>query len=116
MDKETSSKIQELHMLERNLQSLMAQKQAIQLEIAETENALDEVKKTSSEIYKLTGSIMLKADKSAIMKELEEKHKLMHLRMSSIEKQESLLESKAEELKKEAMKMLENNSKTGKNK
>ncbi|NCO11014.1 prefoldin subunit beta [Candidatus Pacearchaeota archaeon CG_4_9_14_0_2_um_filter_39_13] len=103
----TQSKIQELQNLERNLQMLMGQKQAIQMEIAETENALEEIKNSSSDIYKLSGTIMLKADKEKTIKELEEKNKLMELRLSSIEKQESILESRAEGLKKETQKLAE---------
>jgi len=77
------------------------------MEIAETENALEEIKNSSSDIYKLSGTIMLKADKEKTIKELEEKNKLMELRLSSIEKQESILESRAEGLKKETQKLAE---------
>lgn len=108
------SKIQELQILERNLQMIMGQKQAIHLEVAETENALEEVKKTSSEIYKLAGSIMIKADKANTLKDLEEKNNLLKLRLSSIEKQEEMLELKAEQLKRETQKLLESGSNNGK--
>jgi len=106
LDAETQKKIQELQILEQNLQALMSQKQVFQLELNETLNALEEVKKADSEIYKVTGSIMLKSNKDTIMKELEEKKRILELRANSIEKQEKLLESRAEELKEEAKKAL----------
>ena len=107
LDKETQQTIQELQILEHNMQNLLMQKQAFQLELNETLNALEEVKKTNDTIYKVTGSIMLKANKDVILKELEEKKKIFELRVEAIEKQEGLLESKAKELQEEAKKALQ---------
>lgn len=94
-------KLQELQMIEQHLQSFMAQKQSCQIELNEAENALVEIKKAGNEIYKIIGNIMLKSNSDEIKKELEEKKKLLNMRVSSMEKQEKLLESKANELKKE---------------
>lgn len=107
IDKEASEKIRELQILEKNLHALGMQKQAFQMEIAETSNALDELSKTNDEVYKIVGSIMLKSDKAKIIKELEEKKKLLEIRQSSIEKQESMIESKAQSVQEEAKKILE---------
>lgn len=107
IDKETQQRIQEIQILEHNLHNLMMQKQAFQLELNETLNSLEEVKKTDEEIYKVTGSIMLRADKDIVIKELEEKKKIFELRLSTIEKQEKLLESKAKELQEETKKLME---------
>jgi len=79
MNEEASKKLQELQILERNLQSFMAQKQAFQLELTETTNALEEISKTESDIFKLVGQIMLKADKKKTIEDLEEKKKLLEL-------------------------------------
>jgi len=49
---------------------------------------------------------MLKADKNTILKELEEKKKVLELRFNTLEKQEKLLESKAQELQEEVKKAL----------
>lgn len=94
-------KLQELQLIEQHLQSFMAQKQSCQVESNEAENALHEIKKSGSEIYKIIGNIMLKSNPDEIKKELEEKKKLLNLRISSIEKQENLLEEKSDELKNE---------------
>jgi prefoldin beta subunit len=101
MDEETSKKIQDLQILEQNLQNLLMQKQAFQVELNESSNALEEVGDTKDEIYKVLGSIMIKTDKEKVSKDLKDKRKLLELRMTSIEKQEKLFQGKADELRRE---------------
>jgi prefoldin beta subunit len=103
---EIQKKLQELQILEQNLQGLLMQKQAFQMELNQTLNALKEVEKTDDDVYKMAGSIMLKTEKTTVIKELEEKKKILELRTNAIEKQETLLNNKAEDLKKEAEKVL----------
>lgn len=115
MDKDSQQKLQELQMLEHNMQNILMQKQAFQMELNETLNALEEVKKTSDSVYKVFGSIMLKADKEKTITELEEKKKLLELRNSSIDKQEKLLETKAKELQDNLRKSIEKDQGKDKN-
>jgi len=110
LDLEIQKKIQELQVLEHNMHNLLMQKQAFQLELNESLNALEEVKKTKDDVFKITGSIMLKTDKNTILKELEEKKKVLELRVNTIEKQEKFLESRAKELQEETQKSLETKS------
>lgn len=98
LNEESQKIFQELQVLEHNINSLLTQKQSFQLELNETINALEETKKTSGDIYKIVGSIMLKADKEKTIKDLEEKKKILNLRNDSIEKQENLFEKKAKDL------------------
>lgn len=109
LSKETQEKIKELQFLEQNLQNLLMQKQAFQLEFNEVENALLEVSKTKDEIYKIVGQVMLKADKSEVEKELKEKNDILSLRLKSIEKQENSFQSKIEKLKEEVTKEIKQN-------
>tara|TARA_Y100000310_G_scaffold10531_1_gene11221 strand:+ start:105 stop:455 length:351 start_codon:yes stop_codon:yes gene_type:complete len=111
LDKETTQKIQELQILEQNLQNFLAQKQAIQSELNETLNALEELKNSGDEAYKIVSGIMIKSDKKTLSTELEEKKKLLDLRVSSIEKQEALIEKKALSLKEEVTKVIEKSQK-----
>lgn len=106
LDKETKEKIQELQIYEQNFQNLLMQKQAFQIEFSEVENALSEVSKSSDEVFKIIGQIMIKADKEKIEKELKHKKELLQLRLKSIEKQESEFSKQIEELKEEVMKKL----------
>ena len=104
MNKETQEKIQELQILEQNIQSLVIQKQAFQMELSETENAILEVGKSKDEVYRITGSIMLKTDRSEVEKELKEKKDILSLRLKSIEKQESSIREKLDKLREEVVK------------
>jgi prefoldin beta subunit len=104
VSKETQDKIQELQAFEQNLQQIVIQKQAFQLELNETENALSEVSKTKDDVFRIVGQIMLKADKHETEKELQEKKEILNLRLKSIEKQESSFRERAEKLRTELLK------------
>lgn len=106
-DAETQQKLQELQVLEHNLQNVLMQKQAFQMELNESLNALEEVKKTNDTIYKMVGSIMVVVKKEETIKSLEEKKKLLELRSESLTKQEHIIESKARELQQDLKSMLE---------
>ena len=103
MDKETQEKIQELQGFEQNLNGLLMQKQAFQMEQSETGKALEEIKNSKDDVFKLIGNIMVKTDKKKIEKQLSKKKELIDLRLKTIESQESDFSKKAEELKKEVM-------------
>ena len=106
IDKETQEKIQELQSLEQTLHPLMMQKQAFQMELNETDNALAEIAKSDDDVFKIIGQIMIKTSKNDIKEDLEKKQKLISLRLESIEKQESTLTEKAEKLREEVMKQI----------
>ena len=94
-------KIQEMQLLEQNLQNLLLQKQAFQLELAETQSALREIGNAGDEIFKLIGQLMLKTEKSKIQEELSNKEKLLELRLKNIEKQESQFTDRLDKLREE---------------
>ena len=73
MDKETENQIRELQILEQNLQSMLMQKQAFQLELSETENAIEELNKSNDETFKIVGNIMIKYSKENLLKDLKER-------------------------------------------
>ena len=106
ISKETESKIIDLQTMEQNLQNLLMQKQAFQFESNETENAIDEVSKSKDEVFKIVGSIMIKTDNEKILKELKHKSEHLSIRFKSIEKQESELTKRIEELRDEVMKKI----------
>ncbi len=99
-------KFQELQMLEQNLQALLYQKQAFNMELAETESALKELKKSGEDAYKIVGNLMIKTDKRSIQEELEKKQKMLELKLKSLEKQEAPLTNQAEKIREEVMKNL----------
>ncbi len=105
LDKETQQKNHDLQHKEQTVQSMLMQKQAFQIELNETENALSEISK-SNEIFKMVGQIIVKADKERTKKDLEKKKELLSLRLKSIEKQETEMMKDLEELKEEVMKKI----------
>jgi prefoldin beta subunit len=98
------NKIQELQFLEQNLQNLLLQKQAFQMELSETQAASKEIEKAGDEVFKIIGQLMIKTDKKDMKEELENKDKILSLRVSTIEKQETSLAEQLEKLRDEVMK------------
>ena len=101
---EQERKINEIQILEQNLQNLLLQKQAFQMEISETSTAKREIEKAGDEVFKIIGQLMIKSDKSKIKDELSNKERLLDLRIKALEKQESVLLEKIESLKEEILK------------
>ena len=86
-----SEKIQEMQILEQRLQNTILQKQAFQMELGETNAALEELEKSGEEVFKIIGQLMIKSEKSKIKEELLNKQKILELRIKSLEKQENIL-------------------------
>ena len=106
MEEETTRQIQELQIIEQNLQSFLMEKQSLQIELNEVTNALQEISKADDEVYKVVGNIMVKTEKKSLDLELKEKKKILELRISSVEKQESLVGGKAVSLREELTKKM----------
>jgi len=100
------NKIQEMQILEQNLQNLLLQKQAFQMELSETEAALKEIEKADDEVFKIIGQLMIKTNKPEVKKDLLNKQKLLDMRLKPLEKQESTLSTKIEEIREELMKSM----------
>ena len=103
MDQETQKKVQGLQLLEQNFQNLLLQKQTFQVEVNETKTALDEVNKSKSDVYRVLGQVMVKADNDELKKELKEKKDILEMRMKAIEKQELSMREEIERIRAEIM-------------
>jgi len=101
--KDRNKKIQEMQLLEQNLQNLLLQKQAFQMELSETKSALKEIEKSGDEVFKIIGQLMIKTEKSKMKEELSNKEKIITLRVNSIEKQETSFTKNLEDLQKEIL-------------
>ena len=106
---ETNKKVQELQMLEQDLQRVLMQKQSLEIEMNEAGNALTELLKTGDEVYKILGGIMIKSDKKSLKSELEEKKKILEIKIQSLEKQEKNLDEKSDSLRLEIQKSINSN-------
>jgi prefoldin beta subunit len=89
-----------LQQLQRNLQTVLAQKQQVELEQTETEQALTELGTLAQDatIYKSIGSLLVKAQKTKVEGELKERKELLDTRVEVLGKQEERLRSQLNQL------------------
>jgi prefoldin beta subunit len=99
-------KIQEMQILEQRLQNSILQKQAFQMEFAETNSAQREVEKSGGEVFKIIGQLMIKSEKGKIQEELSSKQKILELRIKTLEKQENSLAEQLDKLRNEITKSM----------
>jgi prefoldin beta subunit len=103
----TEEVMQELQIIEHNLQNILIQKQAFQIEIDDIDSAIEEIKKENKgEVYKILGQIIVKSEKGEVEKELQNKKDIFKLRLSALEKQEQILRENSEKLRSEIVKKL----------
>jgi prefoldin beta subunit len=98
-----NQKIQQMQFLEQNLQAILMQKQAFQMELSETISALKEIEKSKDDVYKVIGQLMIKVSKDKIKEELKNKEKLLEARLNSLTKQEESLTEQSNSLREEIM-------------
>lgn len=98
------NKIQEMQILEQRLQNALLQKQAFQMELAETNSAMSELEKSGDDVFKIIGQLMIKSDKSKVQEELENKQKILEMRMNSFEKQEAIITNQLDKMREEITK------------
>jgi prefoldin beta subunit len=106
--------ISRLQQLQQNLQAIMMQKQQIELEIVETERALEELSKTttSDSIYKAAGPLLIKSEKDSVEKELTEKKELANTRVMVLGKQELRVKENLKEVENKINQMLKGTQST----
>jgi len=89
-----------LQQLQQTLQSVLAQKQQVELELTEIEQALSELQKMVDDavIYKAIGTLLVKAEKAKITVDLNERKELLNTRATVLGKQEERLRSQLKDL------------------
>ena len=89
-----------LQQLQQTLNSILGQKQQVELEIAEIDQANTELQKLGDDatIYKATGSLMIKTEKTKVTTELTERKDLLNTRVTIVTKQEERLRSQIKEV------------------
>jgi prefoldin beta subunit len=82
-----------LQQLQQTLQSVLGQKQQVELELMEINQALSELQKLTDEavIYKATGSLLVKSEKTKVTTDLNERKELLNTRVAVLGKQEERL-------------------------
>jgi prefoldin beta subunit len=100
--------VSRLQQLQQNLQAIMTQKQQIEVEMVETDRALQELKKAGPDdiIYKNAGSVLVKAKKEDVIKELEERKELSNTRIMVLGKQETRVKENLKEVENKLNEMI----------
>ncbi len=100
MDAQSQQLIEQAQAFQQELQMLLSQKGTLTMELGDVKRALDEIEKTDEkDVYKISGSILIKSSVEKVKKDLEEKKELVDVRITAIEKRESKIKEKIDELK-----------------
>src|SRR5512136_1461523 len=88
-----------LQQLQQTLQTILAQKQQVEMEKTEVDQTLAELAKTADEavIYKAVGSLLVKAEKAKVSEELNERKSLLDTRSTVIARQEERIKAQVKE-------------------
>ncbi len=91
--------LMKLQQSQQNLQSIMAQKQQLDMEQLESDRALEELKKVADDdpVYKHAGSVLVKSTKANLIAELEERKELANTRATVLAKQETRIKESIKE-------------------
>jgi prefoldin beta subunit len=89
-----------MQQLQQTLQSILAQKQQVELEKNETDQALTELQKLTDEavIYKSAGTLLMKAERTKVIAELTERNELLTTRTTILTKQEERLRAQLKDV------------------
>ena len=91
--------VMKMQQSQQSLQSVMTQKQHLEIENAETGKALEELRKVADgdAVFKQAGTILIKSKKQELIDELEERIELTKTRAIVLEKQETRLKETLKE-------------------
>ncbi len=87
-----------LQTFQQQMQTVLIQKETLNMQNIEIDKALEELNKTKhDDVYKAVGPILIKSTKNELNKELNERKETIELRLKSLQKQEKRLKEKLKE-------------------
>ncbi len=100
--------VAQMQQVQQQLQAVIAQRMQVEALLKETEEALEEVKKAPDDapVFKVAGSILVRASKEEVIKELEEKKETYEVRINTLKRQEERLKERLAEIQKKLQSML----------
>ena len=89
-----------LQQLQQTLQGVMSQKQQIELQLTEVEQAVTELDKLdeTAVVYKSIGALLVKSEKDKVTVDLTERKELLKMRVDVLAKQEERLRTQVKDL------------------
>jgi len=105
---ELQTQLVKLQQLQDQLNRLLTEKNVIDGELREINKILQELSQLAAgtPVYKIVGNLLVKTDKEAIQKELNDRKELLELRSKTYQKQENLLRTQLEDLQKKVNELL----------
>ena len=98
---EAQQTLLELQTFQQQMQTVLIQKETLNMQNMEIDKALEELGKVKDEdVFKAVGPILIKSEKGKLKNELEEKKETIDLRLKSLQKQEARMKEKLEESQK----------------
>jgi prefoldin beta subunit len=93
---QVQERLQRLQQLQNTMQQLMAQRQRIEMEVAESDKALEVLKEVSGDqkVYKSVGAVLVEKERDKVVKELEERKEFLDMRAKVLQKQEEKTKEK----------------------
>ena len=104
--------LMKLQQSQQSLQSIVTQRQHLEMEKAETEKALEELKKVADgdAVFKHAGTVLIKSTKQELIDELEEKQEMAKTRVTVLEKQETRVKESLKEQESKITEMMKSGS------
>ena len=89
-----------LQQLQQTLQGVTSQKQQLEMQLTEVEQASSELEKLNETavVYKSIGALLVKSEKDKVTKELTERKELVKMRVDVLAKQEERLRIQVKDL------------------
>ena len=96
-----------LQQLQQTLQGVMGQKQQLELQLTEVEQALGELEKLdeTAVIYKSIGALLIKSKKDKVTTDLTERKELVKMRVDVLAKQEERFQTQVKDLQQKLQNM-----------
>jgi prefoldin beta subunit len=78
------------------MQQLLTQRQRIEMEVAESDKALEVLKDVTGDtkVYKSVGAVLVERERDKVIKELEERKEFLDMRAKVLQKQEDKTKEK----------------------
>jgi prefoldin beta subunit len=97
---QVQERLVKMQRLQQTLQSILAQKQQVDVESSETEQALSELQKMTDDavIYKAMGTILVRTERTKMITELTERKDLLSTRVTVLQKQEERLRNQLKDI------------------
>ena len=109
--------IMKFQQFQQQLQVLTSQKQTVQIQISEIDNAISELDNyKDKEVFEVIGTVMVKKEKDGVLTSLKDKKEIFDLRISTIDKQLEKLNEKSKQLQEKFTQYVDTSDKDKKNK